>query len=323
MSAVRQRPTRGTGALRIVCVVSFLNEQRHLDQFLESVEAQDRPPDEMLLVDDGSSDDSPRIAREFVRRRPEARFLRRPLRPPARDRLADAAVVRAFEWAVSQLSEPWDVVVKMDADLALSPDLFTTIERAFLDRPDLGVAGTYLSIVDPRTGERHRERCPPQHARGPTKFYRRSCYEQIAPLPAMLGWDTIDELSARRSGWRTASVACAAGDTIHLRPTGAHDGLVRAQFRWGTCAYAIGQHPAWVLASAARRLRDQPKVIGSAAFLAGWLTASIRRSPRASAEVRAFGRGEQLRQLRRIGLALWRQPSQIQRALRSASVHDQ
>jgi poly-beta-1,6-N-acetyl-D-glucosamine synthase len=316
-----QKPAPG-GKLRIACIVSFLNEQRYLRRFLESIEAQRRRPDELLLVDDGSSDESARIAGEFAEHHPEVRLLRRPPRSPARDRLADASVVRAFQWGISQVCEPWDVVVKMDADLMLSPDLFATMEQAFVEQPGLGIAGAYLSVVDRQTGERRRERCPPQHVRGPTKFYRRACYEQIAPIHAMLGWDTIDEITARWYGWHTASVACPAGDTIHLRPTGAHDGRVRAQFRWGTCAYAIGQHPAWVAASALRRLGDQPRVLASAAFLAGWFTSPVRRPPRASATVREFGRSEQIRALRRVGVALARRPQNARGAIQTRAAHD-
>src|SRR4029077_18275289 len=41
----------------------------------------------------------------------------------------------------------------------------------------------------------------------------------------------------------------------------------------------IGQHPLWVALSAARRLGDRPRLTGSAAFLAGWASARLRRPP--------------------------------------------
>ena len=301
--------------MRIVSVVSFLNEERYLERFLASIERQSRPPDELLLVDDGSTDRSLQIATDFADRRQTVRVLSRPRRPPGRDRLAEGSVVRAFEWGLSQASASWDVAVKMDADLVLSQDLFASVERAFLEQPNLGIAGTHLSVVEPRTGQSRRERCPSHHVRGATKFYRRACYEQISPLPTMLGWDTIDEITARRRGWRTGNIDCPGGDTIQLRPTGAHDGRVRAQFRWGTCAYAIGQHPLWVMASTARRLSDSPAVLGAVAFMAGWLTGPVRRRPRAPAEVRAFGSSEQLRSLRRIWRAVPGGPGTVRRAI--------
>jgi hypothetical protein len=180
---------------------------------------------------------------------------------------------------------------------------------ALRERSDLGIAGVYLSVADPASGAVRRERCPPGHVRGATKFYRRACYDQIAPVPAILGWDTIDELSARSHGWKTASLSCPDGDTVQMRPTGGHDGRLRAQYRWGKCAYAIGQHPLWVVASATRRLSTRPPVVGGATFVWGWLSGFVERRPRAPADVRAFGRGEQLRALRRLVLPVSRQPA--------------
>jgi poly-beta-1,6-N-acetyl-D-glucosamine synthase len=285
-------------ALRIVCVVPFLNEQLHLPAFLDSMARQDRFPDMLVLVDDGSTDNSLAIAGEFAAARANVHVLRGTPRPPARDRLAQAAELRAFQWGLSEVSEPWDVAVKMDADLELAPDLLGTIERAFLSRPDLGIAGAVLGVLDPRTGAVTRERCPPRHVRGATKVYRRECLKDISPIPAILGWDTIDEIAARKHGWCTESVVAPGGDTIHLRATGSIDGRLRAHYRWGVCAYGIGQHPLWVALSATRRLGRRPRLLGSVAFLSGWATAFARRRPRAAADVRAFGRTEQLSDIR-------------------------
>lgn len=294
------------GTLRILCVAPFLNEERYLGRFLESVEHQIRMADEMILVDDGSVDASWTIAAQFAQRHPAVRLLRRPPRPPERDRLASAHELQAFQWAVSQAEGAWDIAVKLDTDLVLNLDLFDALERAFLEQPDLGIGGAYLSVIDPSTTAQRREATPAGHVRGATKFYRRECYTTIAPLPAILGWDTIDEVTARSRGWRTGSIECPGGDIIHLRPTGAADGLLRAQFRWGTCAYAIGQHPLWIAASAVRRLQYRPRVLASLAYIAGSMAAFRRRYPRASAEVRAYGRREDLQRLRSLLLHRYR-----------------
>jgi poly-beta-1,6-N-acetyl-D-glucosamine synthase len=293
-------PPATASALRIVCVVPFLDEEIHMPAFLESLVSQDRFPDLVLLVDDGSSDGSAAIASNFAAARPNVRLLRRERQSRGRDRLADASELRSFGWGVSKIRERWDVVVKMDADLQLGPDVFATLEQAFIVTPDLGIAGARLSVIDPSSGACVRERCPSHHVRGATKFYRRDCLEEISPIPPILGWDTIDEIDARRHGWQTGSLACGRGDTIHLRPTGASDGKLRAHYRWGACAYGIGQHPLWVALSAARRLGDRPRVLGSAAFLAGWCSGLVRRRPRAAADIRAFGRREQLFLMRRV-----------------------
>jgi biofilm PGA synthesis N-glycosyltransferase PgaC len=298
MSTSGEAPSDTQSALRIVCVVCILNEQRHLQRFLDSMARQERFPDLLVLVDDGSTDDSLAIASEFASGRENVRLLALPARAPVRDRLAAAAELRAFQRGLAEVQEQWDVAVKMDADLELAANLFGTLEHAFLETPELGIAGAQLSVIDPRSGKAVRERCEPHHVRGATKFYRRACLEEISPIPSILGWDTIDEIAARQHGWQTSSLDAPGAGAVHLRPTGENDGMLRAQYRWGVCAYGIGQHPLWVALSAARRLGDRPALLGSAAFLAGWVSAALRQRPRATKDVRAFGRTEQLSILR-------------------------
>jgi poly-beta-1,6-N-acetyl-D-glucosamine synthase len=288
------RPAR----LRILCIVPFLNEAPYLPRFLQSLAEQRRCVDLFVLVDDGSSDDSAALAHEFAAAHENVMVLQRPPRPPSRDRLAEVGELRAFQWALGEVDSSWDLVAKLDADLQLTPDFFGALESAFLEDSRLGVAGAYLSTIDSDTGAIVRERCEPQHVRGASKFYRRACFEQIAPVPACLGWDTIDEIAARACGWQTQSISCASGDPIHLRPLGSVDGRLRAQYRWGMCAFGIGQHPLWVLLSAVRRLSDAPPVLGSAAFVAGWAMARLRGHRCAPARIRAHGRREQLARLR-------------------------
>ena len=285
--------------MRLLVIVSFLNEERYLPDFLASVAAQTAPPSRLLLVDDGSTDRSAELAAQFAGEHDWATLLQRPPRPPERDRLATAAELRSFQWALDRAPDDWDVLSKMDADLRLTPPTFETIVAALEADPGLGVAGAYLSAEHPG-GVLVRERCPADHVRGPTKFYRRACFEQIAPLPPILGWDTIDEVTARMHGWRTASLAIPGGDPVHMRPVGSHDGSLRAFSRWGECAWGYGAHPLWVLLGGVARLRDRPRVAGGAAYVAGYGLAALRRRPRAEADTRRFARREEMRRLRRM-----------------------
>jgi glycosyltransferase involved in cell wall biosynthesis len=59
-------------------VIIFLNEERFLREAIESVLAQDYPSWELLLVDDGSTDASPDIARSFARQDARIRCLSHP-----------------------------------------------------------------------------------------------------------------------------------------------------------------------------------------------------------------------------------------------------
>lgn len=281
----------------LAVVVPFLNEERHLPRFLASIDAQIRRPDQLILVDDGSDDRSYELAQAFADTHQYALAIHRPRRRTETDRLATAAELRAFAWGLNQITVPYDVVVKLDADLELMPSHFAEILVFLHDDPCVGVAGGYLSIRL-SNGEIVRETHPEYHVRGPNKFYRRECFDQIWPLPAHLGWDTIDEVKARMHGWRTASVELSEGDSIHLRPTGLHDGRLRAFARWGECAHGFGSHPITVIAGGLARLRKRPYIFAATAFLLGWANASVRGRPCVEPEIRSFRRREEFARLR-------------------------
>jgi poly-beta-1,6-N-acetyl-D-glucosamine synthase len=283
--------------LHIAIVVPFMNEERYLGELLCSMASQTRPPDRLVLVDDGSSDGSPALARAFATSFAWASVAGRPSRRVGRDRLAGGAALQAFAWGVERAGESWDVIAKVDADLRLTPRTLETLENAFLRDSALGVAGAFLSVRRP--GGAERERLPRDQVHGETKFYRRDCWHDIAPLPALPGWDTIDVIRARLAGWRTESFEIPGGDPMHLRPMGTHDGLLRGWRRWGRCAWSFGEHPLHVAAIAVQRIGDRPAGLGSANYVAGWLAAAVTRAPRAEPAVRAYVRNDQLRRLRR------------------------
>lgn len=282
--------------MRLAVVVLVLNEETHLPTLLESLATQTRLPDELLLVDDGSTDASPELAAAWAERHGYATALRRPSRPPSRDRLARAAELAAFVWGIAQLDASFEVVVKLDSDLRLTPTCFAEVMDALDGDPRLGIAGPYLCIEGPN-GEPLRERCPPYHVRGATKFYRRACLEQIYPLPEALGWDTLDDLRARMHGWRTASLSVTTGDPVHLRPTSTHDGRLRGHRRIGMAAYGYGASPLMVAAGTVRRLAQPPRFAGGLAFLIGWTAAALRRQPRPTRSERAFLHREERQRL--------------------------
>ena len=281
-----------TPRLHMTVVVPFLDEAEHLPVLLESLAAQQRSPDRVILVDDGSSDGSSAIAQRFALDHPQARVLRRPPRPPERDRMARAHEWRAFTWGLAHVVEPWDLAAKLDADLRLTPGLLEEMEGRFLAEPRLGLAGAYLSQTLP-DGRLARQRCAPGHVEGPNRFYRRACLEAISPIPAILGWDTIDEVRARMRGWETRSFESRGGDVVHLRRLGSYDGVLRGYGRAGWAAYAYGAHPLHVLGSAAARCRDRPRIACGTAYLGGYAEAAVLRAARAEPEARARLRREQ------------------------------
>src|SRR5207248_2614173 len=160
-----------------------------------------------------------------------------------------------------------------------------------------GIAGCFLSARHP-DGSLRREVHPVEHVRGPNKFFRRACFEQIEPLPEILGWDTIDDLRARRYGWRTTSLEPPSGDSIHLRPTGPREGRRRAYRGWGLCAWGWGAHPLNVVLGAIYRFRQRPYLIAGLSYLWGYMHAAMRRAPQVDTETKRYARQEARRRIR-------------------------
>ena len=283
----------------LVVVVPFQNEEVHLPQALRSLDRQSRRPDLLVLADDGSADGSSQIAAEFAAERAYAKVLQRPRRPPERDRLIAGGAVRAFQWAVDHIDIEWDVVAKVDADVALPPVTLAMVEERFEADSELGMTGPCMSEVT-QGGEV--TRCPsrPEQVMGMATFYRRACYEHITPLPALTGWDTVDTFRAQMRGWKTESFVVPGGDPVHLRPRGSYDGILRGFRRWGTSAYVYGSHPLHVALFGARVMRThRPYVVGGVNYLLGWARATLWAEPRAEEELREEVRRDQINRIRR------------------------
>lgn len=187
--------------MRLVVVVCFQDERDVLGVLLDSVHAQERRADLVVLVDDGSTDGSAAIAERWADAHDAAgRLVSRPPRPATRDRLGAAMELVAFASVVDEelAGDPWDVVLKLDADLQLPAGFFAALVGAFAAEPALGMAGAHLSERAGPAGAPRRMSSRDEHVHGATKGYRRACWEQIAPLPPIPGWDTIDEVRARR-----------------------------------------------------------------------------------------------------------------------------
>ena len=175
---MRQSSDDSNSSLRLAVAVVLRDEARYLPRFLGSVVRQTRPADQLILVDDGSQDASLRLIETFARDNEHVRAVSHPRQSLSgteamRDRLVSAPELRALTWGVEQLEDDWDIVAKMDADLALAPTLFKDVGRTFAEGPDLGIVGSYLSVE--RIGGTEREENPAHHVRGPNKFYRRDC----------------------------------------------------------------------------------------------------------------------------------------------------
>jgi glycosyltransferase involved in cell wall biosynthesis len=156
------------GALQLSVVVPVHNAEAYLRTCLDSLLAQTRPIDEIVVVDDGSTDGSSGILEEYARRHGSIRVLRGPQRGAAGARNAglDAVsgdwigFVDADDWIEPQMyDELLRAAVAQDLDIALCNGRYHYEGRKpdqpiYTDTPLVGPcsgAQWYISKVENRT----------------------------------------------------------------------------------------------------------------------------------------------------------------------------
>ncbi len=125
--------------MRVSVAMATYNGGRYLATQLDSLAAQTRLPDELVITDDCSKDDTVEIARAFAKRAPF------PVRVEVNE--APLRMGRNFQRAAS-LCEG-DVILFCDHDDRWHADKVERIERAFLARPDAGVVFMDADVTGP------------------------------------------------------------------------------------------------------------------------------------------------------------------------------
>jgi glycosyltransferase involved in cell wall biosynthesis len=262
--------------------------------------AQTVRPDQWIIVDDGSTDDTAEIAQEYIERHA---WIKRVTLPVQGSRERGARVVRVFYEGYRHVDAQHDFIVKLDSDLSFAPDYFERLLGKFAEDSRLGIAGG--GFVIPVGDEWRTERVPVDHVRGATKVYRKACFDEIGGLPLVNGWDSIDEWRAQMKGWKTRSYNELT--VHHLRPTGAAAGKWGGSVQAGEFAFFLG-YPWFVILgrSLYRGLIERPPLVEGMGIFWGYLRSWLARKPQFDdPEVIAYMRRKQMRRV----MSLWRSES--------------
>jgi len=260
---------------RLLIITPCRNEAEYLERTIAAVAAQTRPPDLWLVVDDGSTDATPRILDEWSAKLPYLRLMRTTERPQGRDGLATAAEAIAFNRALRSVPlDDFSHIGKLDGDIELPPDYFRVLLDRFEVEDALGIAAGRL-LEDRGKGWRATESGPSHHVRGAIKTYSRQCLQAIGDrIEERLGWDTIDEVEARMRGYTTRTLPALTA--LHLRPVASRGGVIRGRARLGRAAFILRYSPWWVALKSAKVAFSRPYVLGGVGYFWGYLHAAMR-----------------------------------------------
>lgn len=263
---------------------------------LDSVVAQTVTPTLWVIVDDGSTDETPAILAEYVAAHDWIRVVQKPDRG---HRAVGPGVIEAF-YAGYKTINPSDFTYscKMDLDLDLPPRYFETLIEKMEANPRIGTCSgkPYMRVGGTLVSERRGD----EMSAGMTKFYRQTCFDDIGGYVREVMWDAIDCHKARQKGWTAISWDKPDLRFEHLRPMGSSQtSIYTGRRRHGFGQYFMGSDPLFYLATCVFRMAEPPYVLGGLAMLQGYLGAWLRGERRLDdPELIAFIRAYQRRALR-------------------------
>lgn len=222
--------------MKFLIIIPAHNEENNISFCLESLKKQNFQDFVCMIVNDGSTDRTSEIINNFKNQ--DSRF--RVLDLETSEHSPGAKVVRTFDKGLQALDwKDFDVVCKYDADIIFPTNYLEKINQTFETNPKAGIVSGLVYIKKYKSNSEIKNLRNPNenwldfsnkngewvfenlssknHVRGPIKAYRKECFEDMNGLRAVLGWDNLDILLAKKSNWEVVTIKELW--VKHLRPT--------------------------------------------------------------------------------------------------------
>ena len=222
--------------MKFLIIIPAHNEENNISFCLESLKKQNFQDFVCMIVNDGSTDRTSEIVNNFKNQ--DSRF--RVLDLETSEHSPGAKVVRTFDKGLQALDwKDFDVVCKYDADIVFPTNYLEKINQTFETNPKAGIVSGLVYIKKYKSNSEIKNLrnanenwldfsnknnewifenlSSKNHVRGPIKAYRKECFEDMNGLRAVLGWDNLDILLAKKHGWDVVTIKDLW--VKHLRPT--------------------------------------------------------------------------------------------------------
>lgn len=285
------------GQERILIITPAKDEAQYISQTIASLVAQTHRPALWVIVDDGSNDETGKLADQAAQQHNWIEVIHR---PAGTKRRVGPGVIEAFYAGLDSVDmTEFDFVMKMDADIEIKAGYFANLMERFRANPRLGTASGKCWV--PVDGQLVLERTSDEFSHGVAKLFRRECFEEIGGFVREVMWDGIDCHHCRMLNWDAISVDDPELRIVHLRLMGSSfKSVYHGRRRWGRGQYFMGTHPLYLLGITAYRMAERPWILGGLCILFGYVGAFLRRIPRyENLQFRRFLRRWQLAELKR------------------------
>ncbi|MFT4524158.1 MAG: biofilm PGA synthesis N-glycosyltransferase PgaC [Bacteroidia bacterium] len=260
--------------MKYTVVSPVKNEAKYIKHTLDSVAAQTEKPNEWIIVDDGSTDNTLAILQEYSAKHDWIKVLESKTQLEARS--GGSKVVRAFNKGFRAITDhSYDFIVKLDGDLALPENYFETVIKTFTQNPKVGICGGY--ILNKTDSGLVKEIEIDYHVRGAFKSVRKTCFDEIGGFKEIWNWDGIDMMEAMMRGWETKVFDLSV---VHFRPTSTAYNPYKFHFKDGRFAFKLRTNILLLILRTIGRLKKKPFLISSLLYFIGYFFAMIRLEER-------------------------------------------
>lgn len=251
--------------MKFLIIIPTHNEEKNILFCLESLKNQTFRDYKIVVVNDGSTDQTQAIVNEFAAAHPdfEIKNLEKSEHQPG------AKVVRTFNKGLEMVDlKDFDIICKFDADIIFPVNYLKKIHDVYEKNPKAGMVSGIVKIkknvfeknfafnFSDEKGQWVFENISSKnHVRGPIKTYRKECFQEMNGLRPVLGWDNIDVMLAKKHGWEVITIKDLW--VKHLRPTAYKYKNQKAE-KLGEYFYNIGlSFPLAVISSVKSSLKNR------------------------------------------------------------------
>ena len=216
--------------MKTLIITPAYNEEKFLQLTIDSVLNQNLLPVEWVIVDDHSKDRTSNIAKDAAKKHKWISYLKK----EKKDNTGPGkAVMEAFYFGYDNKKvNNFDLIMKLDADIILPKNYISEISKRMKKNSKIGLCGgiCLTNGVEERITNL-------DHVRGAIKCYRKKCFLEIGGLLKSMGWDTVDEHTARFFNWNVSVFPDLK--VHHQRKTNFKFGYVKAGYINGKMLYSI------------------------------------------------------------------------------------
>jgi len=247
---------------KVIVIIPARNEEKYLEKTLKSLENQSVPPERVIVVDDGSTDNTAQIVENYVSSTFKLILKKRPSRKKGKSLVGTPAISTTFNIGFKIASRyKFDYIMILGADTILEKDYIKKLLAEFQKDPSLAIA----------SGQSRKMKINPNHARGSGRLIDGRFWKKYGErYPPIYGWEDDCLIYCQRIGLKVRSF-----NNIMFTSSRKDQGTIDF-VNWGRAARAMKYH---IIIAIMRSIRfvlfQRYGIKNSVRFMAGYLSKPV------------------------------------------------